>query len=269
MQGLALQKELGASSLDEMRAVPGDRIMAATSPRDPIVLDGRVVTGTAEDVFAAGRQSDVPILVGYTRDESFRPLSHAESVGDLVTAVRARFPDRAEAILSAYSGADPARAAIDIGRDATVGLQMADWAMWQQRYGRQPAYAYLFTRRQPYAPGVTFSDHDPATVGAYHAGDVPYWLKTLDSLNLFRRTRIWEPGDAMLEREMSAALLAFARNGLPSSPTVGRWPRFSPDRPQLVWLGTESRIVAWPHFADMPRFNGASSVTRDSRRPRD
>lgn len=96
---------------------------------------------------------------------------------------------------------------------------MGAWAIHQQRYDKAPAYAYLFTRRQPYAPGITFSDHDPATVGAYHTGDMPCWLRTRDALNLFGTTRVWESGDLTLERE--EALLAFARTGRPVSPGVG------------------------------------------------
>ena len=269
-QGLALQQELGVTSLEDMRAIPGDKVMAATTSRDPIVLDGHVVTGTAEQVFARRRQNDVPILVGYTRDESFRPLPHVLTKEELATALRARFGASAESISSAYADADPARTAIDIGRDSTVGLQMGRWATWQQQFGRQPAYVYLFNRRQPYTQGVTFSDHDPATAGAYHAGDVPYWLRTRDSLNLFRTTRSWEPGDAALEAEMSSALLAFARNGFPVSPQVGAWPRFVPDRPQLVRLAPESRVIAWSHYADLSLFaEKESPAPPDGRRPRD
>jgi para-nitrobenzyl esterase len=257
-QGLALQRELGAGSIAELRALPSDVVSAARSPRDAIVMDGRIVTGTAEEVFAAGRQNDVPILVGYTRDESFRPLPRTERASDLADAVRARFPNQSAAILSAYAQDLPARAAADIARDATVGVQMAEWARWQARSGRHPAFAYLFTRRHPYAPGVVFSDHDPAAVGAYHAGDVPYWLRTRAAFNLFRTTRLWEPGDEALEREMSEALLAFARHGVPSSPQLGLWPAYSEAHPRLAWLAPESRAVDWPHFADISLFAGAA-----------
>lgn len=269
-QGLALQKELGAKSLAELRALPGDRVSAASTPRDAIVLDSHVLTGTAEDIFAGGRQSDVPILIGYTRDESFRPLGPVTSPDGLATAVRARFGGASDAILTAYAGHDPARAAADIARDSTVGRQMADWAIQQQRHGRQPAYAYLFTRRQPYAPGISFSDHDPATVGAYHTGDVPYWLRTRDALNLFRQTRLWEAGDVSLEAQMSGALLSFARDGKPVSSGLGQWPAFNPASPRLMELGVTSRITAWPHFADMALFASAPTVERSpSARPRD
>lgn len=269
-QGLALQKELGAASLADMRTLPGDRIAAAATPRSAIVLDGHVVTGTAEEVFAGRRQNDVPVLIGYTRDESFRPFGPIQSRAELEAAVRDRFPAQAEAILNAYADPDPARAAADIARDATVGRQMADWATAQHRYGKQPAYAYLFTRRQPYASGIAFSDHDPATVGAYHTGDVPYWLRTRDSLNLFRVTRAWEPVDKVLEDEMAGALLAFARTGVPTSAEVGTWPAFDPAKPRLVWLGAPSRVVPWPHYADLAMLSGAATEARPAGpRPRD
>jgi para-nitrobenzyl esterase len=269
-QGLALQKELGAASLSDLRAVPGDKVAAATSPRDPIVIDGRYVTGSAEQVFARGEQNDVPALIGYTRDESFRPLGPVADAAALAAAVRARFPANGDAVLAAYAQSDPARAAADIARDSTVGLQMASWAANQQAYGKAPAYTYLFTRRQPYAPGVTFNDHDPATVGAYHTGDVPYWLRTRDALNLFRVTRVWEPSDAALEAEMSAALLAFARGGVPVSPKLGAWPAFAPADPRVAVLGETSVLASWPHFADMALFMGQAAPERPAgARPRD
>jgi len=257
-EGVALQQALGAANLAEMRALPADRIIAASTPRAPIVLDGHVLNGTAEQVFASGQQNDVPVLIGYTRDESFRPFGAIRTQDDLTQAVRQRFPAQADAMLRAYANADPARAAADIARDTTVGQQMADWAAAQQRYGHQPAYAYQFTRRQPYAPGITFSDHDPATVGAYHTGDVPYWLRTRPALNLFRQTRLWEPVDASLEDAMAGALLAFARGGPPVSPGLGRWPSFDPAHPRLVRLGEQQTVIDWPHFYDIEALSQAS-----------
>ncbi len=73
-----------------------------------------------------------------------------------------------------------------------------------------------------------------------------------------------------LEREMAGALLAFARSGMPTSPTLGRWPAFEPANPSLVWLAPRSQVVAWPHFADMTLFDGATTAVRPTpARPRD
>jgi para-nitrobenzyl esterase len=269
-EGLALQKEIGAASLAELRGLPGDKIISATTQRSAIAIDGRVITGTAEEVFAAKRQNDVPVLIGYTLDESFRPFGPVASAADEEKLVKERFGGQADRVLAAYGTADPARAAADIGRDSTVGLQMAEWARFQRAFGKQPAYAFLFTRRQPYAPGVQFSDHDPATAGAYHSGDIPYWLKTQDAFNMFRPTRVWEPGDRALAADMSQALLSFARTGKPTSKALGAWPSFDPTTPRLMWLGLESRAIAWPHFADMPLFaNGQAPARSSNARPRD
>ena len=61
---------------------------------------------------------------------------------------------------------------------------------------------------------ITFA----ATVGAYHTADVPYWLGTLDSLNLFRPTRDWTAEDRALSSQMMAHLLAAMKS--PAFPTA-------------------------------------------------
>lgn len=273
-QGMALQQELGAASLADLRALPGDRITAARTPRDPVVIDGHVVLGTAEQAYASGQFNDVPLMLGYTSDESFRPFPPVAELAGLAAEIAARFPATSAAILRAYGTVDPARAALDIARDSTVGLQMASWAKAQARAGTAPVYGYLFTRRQPYTEGVTFSDHDPATAGAYHSGDVPYWLRTRDSLNLFRQTRNWEPGDLALEEEMAGALLAFARHGEPQSQRLGTWPQLDPHNPHLAMLSLDPGIERWPHWAEMDLFAGATlpvlpAGQNQPRQPRD
>ncbi len=176
--GLALQEALAASSIEDLRDIGGDRIVAAPVARAPTVVDGRYVIGP-QRAFESQQHSDVPIMVGFTRDESFRSLGPVASPGELESAVRRVFPATASAVLAAYRAHDAAtaaRAAADIGRDSSVGGQMANWARAQAKHSRSPAYAYFFTRRQPYAPGITFIDHDPATAGAYHSGEIPVFL---------------------------------------------------------------------------------------------
>ena len=146
----------------------------------------------------------------------------------------------------AKSDAEARRAALDIARDATLGLQMRTWARAQTSSGKAPAYMYLFSRVHPYARGVKFSDHDPGTVGAYHTGDVPYWLQTLDSLNLFRTTRDWTPYDRELATRMSDVIVSFARTGTPALSGID-WPVYRSDDERLVELGDSVRVIALPN----------------------
>jgi para-nitrobenzyl esterase len=216
----------------------------------PLVIDGANITGTPEQVFAAHAQNDVPVMLGITRDERFINLGPAHSVADYSAVVRAAFPGHADAVLAAYparTDADVQRALVDLMRDASVGKQMFDWANATARYGTSPAYAYFFTRRQPYAPGITFSDHDPASVGAYHSGEVPYFLRNLDSLNLFRTTRNWSDADRELSATMSGMILSFVRGGAPAAD----WRRFDPAHPRMMMLGEDIRTIDWPRAGTM------------------
>ena len=261
--GLALQAALGASSIEAMRDIAGDKIVAAAVPREPIVVDGRYVIG-ARAAFEQHLQSDVPLMLGFTKDESFRSLGPITSVADYEAAVQRTFAPNAAAVLHAYRVSDAAsavRAAADLGRDASVGAQMASWARAQAELSTSPAYAYFFVRRQPYALGITFVDHDPATAGAYHSGEIPYFLRTRDSLNLFRKTRNWEDVDAALEDDMAALLVSFARDGKPKSARVPSWPEFTAKRPRVVSLGAEIEIVDWPNYEALPLLASPASAT--------
>ncbi len=261
-RGKALQAKIGAPSIEAMRDMSGDRILASLpwNPAGSIVIDGDQITAGPNAIFAAGRNSAVPILVGFTRDERFANLGPAKTVTEYELVVRSAFPENYGAILKAYPAKDDAsvqRALVDLMRDMSVGRQMFNWAATNSRYNRAaPAYGYFFTRRQPYIPGIMFSDHDPATVGAYHTGEVPYFLRTLDSLNLFRKTRDWSAEDRALSDLMSTAILSFAKTGNPG------WPAIDPSKPRLMRFDSGGGMMDWPNAKVLQLLETAPAKTR-------
>jgi para-nitrobenzyl esterase len=253
--GRELQTLLKAPSLEAMRQLPADRILAvqgATGTYGPVV-DGWLLPDEPSAIFSAGKQNDVPIMIGYTRDEGFSPFNRVMSLADYREQVRA-YGEHASELRRLYpadSDVKARRAALDIGRDATLGLQMRSWARAQTRSGKEPAYLYFFTRVHPYVPGVKFSDHDPTTVGSYHSADIPYWLQTLDSLNLFRATREWTAYDRELAERMSDAIVSFARTGAPALGGGVDWPAYRSEDEQIVELGDAVRVIELPNSAKM------------------
>jgi len=260
--GLAFQKALGVDSLEALRHLPADRVLGKQSdcmrgcPErlsfSPIV-DGYFISELPEALFAAGRQNDVPILIGYTHDEGFSGIGRVGTLEEYRSAVNQMYdPDQAAELLALYpaSNDEEARsAARAVSRDSTLGAGTRTWVNQQLAHGSKPAFVYMFSRGHPYTPGVTFDDHDPATVGAYHTADTPYWLETLDSLNLFRETRSYTEYDRSLSDLMSSAILEFASKGDPSTTSLS-WPKQTAADQRIVEFGASTdalfQVIDWP-----------------------
>ena len=248
--GRELQTILKAPSLAALRQLPADRILAmqGTTGRYGPLVDGWLLPEDPTAIFTAGKQNDVPVLIGYTRDEGFDAFNQAMTLA-AYRAQAERWGEHTAELLRLYPAStdvEARRAALDIARDATLGLQMRSWARAQTSSGKAPVYMYLFSRVHPYAPGVKFSDHDPATIGAYHTADVPYWLQTLDSLNLFRTTRNWTPYDRELATRMSDVIVSFARTGKPALSGID-WPAYRSEDERVVELGDSVRVIPLPN----------------------
>src|SRR6185312_1025751 len=177
-------------------------------------------------------QSDVAVLTGSTANDigTTPPIRKAASLAQYEELARQMFGARSEEFLKLYPARSDSQAlaqADQEGRNSGFALGARNWARAQTRTGKQPAYLYLLSRVQPFTPGVSFSDFDPATAGAYHMGDVPYWLGTYDAFNIFRTTRNWTPWDRELSDDMQDVVIAFARSGNPSTAKV----KFAPYDP--------------------------------------
>lgn len=275
-EGSQLQEQLHAPDLAALRSLPADRILqaavAARTRFGPIV-DGYVFPARPLEIFAAGKQSDVPTLIGFVHDESFSELGRASTLKDYAAEAHKLYGDEAGELLKLYPArddAEAARSAREAGRDSSVALQMRSWARAQAATGKAPVYVYLFSRVHPYAPGITFPDHDPKTVGAYHSGDIPYWLGTQDAFNLFRVTRNWTEADRALSDQMSTAIVTFAITGNPNHDGAKDWPAYRPKGELIRELDVQSRVIAWPNSGKMdffvknrPRDRPAAARARD------
>ena len=237
--GMEVQKRLKADSLSAMRAIPADRILAIQSESQvganvtgvriggPIV-DGFVLPDQKPALLTAGRVNRVPIIASSNTDDidiGMSPFGRVMTLDDYRGVARTAFGADADAFLNLFPATDDASAKAAARRVAHMAgfvLASRQCARDQASLG-QATYIDEFSRKHPYTPGVRFADQDPVTVGAYHTGDIPYWLGTLDVYNLLRRTRDWTPYDRQLSATMMADLIGFAWNGRPGPD----WPAWS------------------------------------------
>jgi para-nitrobenzyl esterase len=231
-QGLKLQAALNADGIDAMRKLPPDKILAAARTANLQILpdiDGYFLTDTVDHVFAAGKQVDVPLLAGSTAKDAGTdvPLRKAANLSDYQSLARQTYGDRAGQFLALFPATDDVQAraqAEQLGRNSGYAVGVRNWVAAQTKTGKAPAFLFIVSHVQPFAPGISFSDFKPESAGAYHMSDVPYWLGTYDAFNLFRVTRNWTPYDRQLSDTMQNVVVSFARTGNPSTPQV----RFAP-----------------------------------------
>jgi para-nitrobenzyl esterase len=251
--GLELQRVLGVKSLTELRNVPADKILAAQAEfqlggtagtvRFRPNLDAYFMPRTPREIFASGEQNDVPLLVGFTRDESGNELKFLRTVAEYKAAANKYFGGKTESFLKLYpvrtDAAVPAMGAAAV-RDGGMATSIRSWALGQIAKGQAPAYIYMYSHAHPYEPGVAIADQNPATAGAYHTSEVPYFLLTQDVYNQVRKTRAWAAYDRQLANAMSDVLIAFATSGAPRTGEV-RFPKFTVRTQEYVEFG--DRIV--------------------------
>ncbi|MEG3147111.1 carboxylesterase family protein [Sphingomonas sp. RT2P30] len=237
--GVAVQQRLRADSLAALRDIPADRILAIQGESQlganvagiriggPIV-DGLVLRDQKPALLAAGRINRVPIIASSNTDDIdilMSPFGYVTRLDQYHATAQAAFGADAPAFLHLF----PATTDIEAKVMAHNVAHLTGFVAASRQCARdqasigQPAYLDQFSRKHPYTPGVHFADQDPATIGAYHTGDIPYWLGTLDSYNSLRRTRDWTPYDRQLSATMMDDLIAFARDGKPGAD----WPAWS------------------------------------------
>lgn len=246
----ALGVEPGSGAAAGLRGLPRKVIRRRTGRESPFlspfhpVVDGWVLPATVAEVFAAGEQAPVPLLVGTTADEGelFARLQPGgvrmvgigqpiDSPDAYARALAQRFGEDASAVNQIYPGGDLAsvrRSVSAILTDSYFGANARFAAAMQRRIG-QPAWLYLFTRTPPGAL---------AAAGAVHGSDVPFTFDVLLSLapaNDF---------DADLARTIGDYWVAFARTGNPNSSGRAPWPVYDPTQPEWMELG--ARIGAEP-----------------------
>lgn len=243
--GLAFAKQLGiedpsAEGLAALRAVPARKLLEeASKPRafaTSAVVDGWVFPAEIRDIFAAGRQSDVPVMIGSNADEMtslggtrFNPPN--VTTFESLVKMQLGDDDRSQKVLDAYRPTDDSgaqAALLAVLRDEIFTRQMRLWARGMESVDSE-AYLYYFTR----APMHPERD----VYGAYHAAEIAYVFGNLDAVP-------YEHGevDRRLERQMSELWFRFARDGRPSADGVPTWPPYSAGEQHLE-LGDQLRIA--------------------------
>lgn len=232
------KKLAGDQPLAELRQLAPDKLIELANSRGdgraaPIV-DGWLLPEQPLAIYATGKQSQVPTIMGSNADE-MTTLAPVASRPKTLKALQAQValllgdPAVVNRLYPATSDADAQLAYLDLVGDVTFTLPARMWARWNTAAGSE-AYLYQFTRVPPEAQS--------AGLGAFHAAEIAYVFN-----NIERSGRPVTDVDRKLADAMSTYWTTFARSGGPNSPDLPEWRPYTRQEEPAMEFGEVIKLV--------------------------
>jgi para-nitrobenzyl esterase len=229
----ALAKLRALSSEEVLRGAQAQPGARGPSYETTPVLDGKLITETAESAYKAKRPPRVPIIAG---------SNSADTAGNRVRATTkeqlfARFGQWSAQAKAAY---DP-----DGTTDLATLVRMANDDFGQAEPARfaanafaaigAPAYRYRFS----YVPTAM---REQMRAGAPHGGEIGFVFGTL----MARPGSTPSPEDQAVSRMAQSYWVNFAKTGDPNGGGLPKWPRHDPDKDLILEFRPDGTAAAIP-----------------------
>ncbi len=243
--GVKFAADVGAKSLADLRKMSAEDLLKAKAGagvgRFPVAIDGYFLPEDPAEVFAAGKQARVPLLVGWNSQEAGwqgvlgrdKPTRENYSA-----AVKRLYGDRAGEVLKLYPADDDKdveQAAADLASDRFIAYSTWKWADLHGKTGGKPVYRYLFARPRPQTP--------PAR-GAVHSAEIEYALGNLATNKVYA----WTDDDYKASKVMQGYFANFVKAGDPNGADLPKWPAANgSDVVQFLRLDVETRAEPERH----------------------
>jgi para-nitrobenzyl esterase len=244
--GVGFATSVNATSLAALRALPAQQVLEATgkqgAPRFSPVVDGYFLPKQPTEIFAAGQQAHVPLLVGWNSQEMAYQMilgPAAPTVANYTAAVQKLYGDQATEAMRQYpaaTDADVEQAATNLAGDRFIAYSTWKLADAQIQTGGKPVYRYLYARPRPVmtpemgnatanlAGGVTrgtgAATPAPPAKGAVHSAEIEYALGNLPTNKVFA----WTPDDYKVSETMQGYFANFIKTGNPNGAGLPTWP---------------------------------------------
>lgn len=237
--GEKFAKSIGKASLADLRAIPA-RKLSEESVKGHFWpnIDGYVLPQDVDTIFAEGRQSHVPLLAGWNKDENVGNLyskTRPPTEENLVKAIRKDFGPDADQALKYYPHATTAetrQSTENVASDFFTVYDTWKWLEMQNKTGDSPVYRYLFTRTPPEPLSETDGGIPLVKLGARHSAEIEYVFGVLKWQKI-----PWQPVDFKVSDAMMTYWSNFAKSGNPNGTGLPHWPRYTPQDRQLMMLG--------------------------------
>ncbi|MFT3703230.1 MAG: carboxylesterase family protein [Agriterribacter sp.] len=242
-QGLQFADSLGVTSLAALRALPAEKVLEATKKlrlsNNPV--DGYFFPKSPLEIFKAGEQAKVPLLVGWNAEEGNwkNILGKDEATKEnYIKAVQKMYGDQSAEILKAYpaeSDADVEAVATALASDRFIGFSTWRWSDVQARTGGNKVYRYYYERPRP---ATRQAPEAPTAKGAIHSAEIEYAMGNLPTNRVFD----WQPDDYLVSAILQGYFVNFIKTGNPNGIGLPQWPTVVPNKPaEVMHINVDTR----------------------------
>ena len=203
-----IRDELGVSSLEELRALPAEKLVGYADRCHHLTVDGYVLTETPYESYMRGIHNEEAVLHGFNRTEGalFIILDNAK-LKNYESKVRGFFGEYADQVLQLYPAATDQQARdswIDIY--STVYFNYGHFQQTQLSLANDiPVYEYFFTK-------------DNKRLGYNHGGEEVYFYNNIPAGDSH-----YDQSDHDLAEIMSGYFVNYLRSGDPNGADLPKW----------------------------------------------
>jgi len=268
--GTKFAAAVNADSLAALRAMPAEQVLEATAkpgiPRFASTIDGYFLPKSLVEIFSAGEQAHVPLLVGWNTEEnnvrSVLGPNNEPTPENYKQALVRLYGEQADEAAKLYPGStaeEVIQSGTDLASDRFIAYSTWKWFDLHTKTGKSKVYRYLYARPRP-AMNASMGDATaglaggvirgrgngtppPPARGAVHSAEIEYAMGNLASNKVYA----WTPDDYKVSETFLNYFANFVKTGDPNGNGLLTWPASTDSSVQVMRIDVTPRVEPDPH----------------------
>lgn len=228
--GEETKARMGAKSVEEMRALPAEKIVGELSAHHHLTVDGYALAETPWESYEKDIFNEEARLHGYNGQESEAfILFEQANLGNYEEKIHRLFSgEGAKRVLALYPAKTDAEARKNWADIYSAYFFTYGHAVWERQAAGIPSYEYLFVRKN-------------GSLGDWHSGEQVYFYG-----NIPEKSGLYNEADRKLSETMQQYFVRFIRTGDPNGEGLPEWPANTGAEGRLLVLDEEIRMETDP-----------------------